>query len=114
MRREDMRGENHPNWKGGRKKVNGYVHILTPDHPHTNRNYVLEHRLVMEKEIGRYLYSWEIVHHINGIRDDNRIENLELLSNRGKHNNRIQEIFKENERLKKVVMLLFLLNKEAK
>lgn len=66
-------------WKGGRTKHKGYIYILQPNHPFCAKSgYVSEHRLVIEKQIGRYLTKNEIVHHKNGIKDDNRIENLML------------------------------------
>lgn len=77
---EKMKGSGHWNWRGG-KVLNsqGYVLIYSPNHPHKdNQNKVREHRLVMEKHLGRYLLPDEDVHHINGIKTDNRIENLEL------------------------------------
>ena len=69
-------------WKGGSRVNRGYVGIYMPSHPASKGNgYVLEHRLVMEKHLGRYLHRKEVVHHINGIKTDNRIENLELTNN---------------------------------
>jgi len=56
----------------------GYVLVRIPEHPNAVNGYVFEHRLVMEKIIGRLLLPNENVHHKNGIKDDNRAENLEL------------------------------------
>ncbi len=82
-----MIGDKNPAWKGG--KVNhsqGYIRIYCLEHPYRDGdNYVLEHRLVMEKQLGRYLTKEEVVHHINGIKTDNRIENLRLFDNQSKH-----------------------------
>src|SRR5215216_5161000 len=72
----------HWHWKGGiSKHSEGYRLIWMPDHPRANhQGYVPEHRLVMEQYLGRYLKPHEEVHHINGIKDDNRIENLQLVT----------------------------------
>lgn len=80
-------GDKNPSWKGGRvKDDDGYIFIHSPKHPYRNSHkHVLEHRLIMEKHIGRYLLSNEQVHHINGITDDNRIENLMLFANNSEH-----------------------------
>lgn len=70
------------NYKGGRRKsgANGrYIQILSHGHPFTDQDgYVQEHRLVMEKNIGRYLTKDEIVHHLDGNGHNNDISNLEL------------------------------------
>ncbi len=79
-------GVKNGNYKGGRKKHKGYILIFKPEHPFCDKGgYVPEHRLVMEEHLGRYLIKDEVAHHINEIRDDNRIENLKLFPTKGKH-----------------------------
>lgn len=82
-------GEKNFHWKGGRvKTAAGYILIKCRNHPFADANgYVFEHRLVMERHIGRPLLPTEIVHHINGIKDNNRVENLMLFSSAGTHTN---------------------------
>lgn len=79
------RMEKNGNWRGGRS-VGEYIYLCKKEHPSANyAGYVLEHRLVMEQHLGRFLDSEEVVHHKNGNKHDNRIENLELFSTNGDH-----------------------------
>lgn len=74
-------GELSPTWTGGRTKhKKGYVEVSAIDPATGERKYALEHRYVMQQHLGRPLERFETVHHKNGIKDDNRIENLELWS----------------------------------
>lgn len=64
-----------------KKRPDGYVKVYVPEHPNcTADGYVMKHILVIERSIGRYLTEIECVHHINHIRNDNRIENLMLMT----------------------------------
>lgn len=81
------KAEKSPNWKGGKiKHQRGYILIYSPSHPFcTKQGYIFEHRLAMERYLGRPLLKSEIIHHINGNISDNRLENLMLFSNQKEH-----------------------------
>jgi hypothetical protein len=82
-----QRDAGNPAWNGGRyENGDGYVFVFKPDHPYAHeKGTVLEHRLVMETILGRYLDPVEIVHHRNEIRNDNRPENLQLFPDQAAH-----------------------------
>ncbi len=69
--RKDFQGSKHPKWKGGWDQ-NGYICF--------GKKKIYEHRYIMENHLNRKLKSSEIIHHINGIKTDNRIENLEIMT----------------------------------
>lgn len=69
---------------------NGYVLVSAKD-PRTRNGWVMEHRLVMEKSLGRLLTKQETVHHKNGNREDNRMENLELWSKSQPYGQRVED-----------------------
>lgn len=85
-------GNNHPGWKGGiNQRSDGYVNVyVDSNHPYfpmakiTSKfgGYVLEHRLVMAENLGRFLRDDEIIHHYNGQKSDNRLENLYLMTSK--------------------------------
>ncbi|HDZ15640.1 MAG TPA: hypothetical protein ENH60_12205 [Pricia sp.] len=69
------------NYKNGKiRTAQGYILKLQRNNPHRRKRYILEHRLIMEKILGRYLTKKEKVHHINGIKHDNRPQNLHLVA----------------------------------
>lgn len=65
------------------RTTKGYIAVHRPDHPMASKQgYVMEHRLVMAETLGRMLTPDEVVHHVNGVKTDNRPENLEVMPKR--------------------------------
>jgi len=80
-------GPTHPNWKSGKHvSSTGYIRVRA------NGKYQQEHRLIIEGLIGRKLSSYETIHHKNGIRSDNSLENLELRSSNHGQGARIEDL----------------------
>lgn len=82
IRSKASSGKNSGNFKGYRRKTSkGYIALYIPDHPNASANgLVMEHRVVMEKHLGYILPKEFDVHHINGNKEDNRIENLAIMT----------------------------------
>ena len=72
------KGQNNPKWKGGiTHDSSGRVMVLRPNHPMANGwGYVYRYRIIMERKLKRFLKPSELIHHLNGNRTDDRIENL--------------------------------------
>lgn len=85
-RSEARKREKCPNWNGGKRKTRkGYVQLLLPEHPRADRNgYVMEHIVIWERYSGAPVPNNCVIHHLNGIKNDNRIDNLCLMT-RGGH-----------------------------
>lgn len=96
------KGDKSYSWKGGRHKTShGYINIrVYEDNPYysmaNKTHHIYEHRLIMAQHLGRCLEKWEVVHHINGIKDDNRIENLSIIG----HETHNMELNKEVKTLR--------------
>lgn len=86
-------GANSPVWKGGRYLDDGgYIRIRKYGYAgQTKSGYIREHIYIMEQHLGRQLYKGETVHHKNGIKIDNRLENLELWANNHSNGQRVED-----------------------
>ena len=70
----------------------GYVEVYQAEHPSAHKGWVLEHRIVMERMLGRLLFPGENVHHKNGLRADNRQDNLELWAVAQPYGQRVEDL----------------------
>lgn len=103
------KGSGNHNWKGGKRTHGGYFVVRRPEHPRASCGYVREHILVWEEAHGRPLPNGWVVHHLNGVKTDNRPSNLAAMS-RNKHANviptlkqKIRELEIEVRQLRKLL-----------
>ncbi len=79
-------GALHPRWRDGTYLHDGYLYVYSPDHPNkTQGGYVAEHRLIMERMLGRFLERKEVVHHKDKNTLNNELSNLELFASNAEH-----------------------------
>ena len=106
-KREMVKADLNYKWSGGRKQLTkGYIKVHKPNHPRADcGGYVLEHIIVWEEAHNKSLPEGWVIHHLNGIKDDNRLENL-VSKRRGCHihlaepfKKRIKQLEIENQRL---------------
>ena len=84
-------GEKHGNWKGGKRIDNsGYIKIWNSK----IQKYIFKHKLIMEQFLKRPIKKGETIHHINGIKTDNRLDNLELWSHNHPYGQRVKDKIK--------------------
>lgn len=96
-RSEFLKSDKNPYALKRKFKTSGYVLVRNPTHPFAVKGFVPEHRLIMEKKIGRILRKDEFVHHINAVKDDNRLSNLWLTNewHHGVSHKSLESILKE-------------------
>lgn len=99
------KGEKSYNWKGGRIQTHGYTLIRNPEHPRASKGYVREHIVIWESVHNKKLPDGWIIHHLNGVKDDNRPENLVAMI-RGRHSDLAEPYKKRIRELEAKVKIL--------
>jgi hypothetical protein len=100
-----FKGNKHYNWKGGiifKGSGGKYLCVWMPTHPYCDKQgYVRLHRLIMERSLGRFLKPKEVIHHLDGNKLNNNLDNLKLFSNSHEHfkeEQNINQLWKKRRR----------------